>query len=380
LGYVYGAGEMVAEALGDDDTAAYLRRGREDQAEEAARFGQPIELREVHDLGSALRFGTEGLARAAPSIAAAAVAAAAGEVLGPLLGISAVAGGAMGTATVAIPQSLGMVQAAMKAKNPDAKANRETVAAGLAVATLDILSGGAGSALVKRIGIDLAEPIAQHAVARLALELGEGAVNEATKAAAQEGIKEVAAARAAGQEIDWTGLADHVDQTIVLGLTGGTATGTFKAARGAFGGGDAARIARFREHFFPGLDGMSDEHFLQRFAPSRSLAPTRSARTGDAAAAVADPPPLNGATMRGLQSSGVIKPAEWTALRSAAQKDRRLMTRVRQRPDAARLDDGAMVDEAIGTMFTDWLRGDRTVRGFAGDAFERARRRLEAGR
>lgn len=79
-----------------------------------------------------------------------------------------------------------------------------------------------------------------------------------------------------------------------------------------------------------------------------------------------------------LRGLGLFRQAEWSTLERAARADTARMAEVRSRYQGQRLDDAAMVEEAVADMFADWAAGRSQTRGFIRTAFERIREFLRA--
>jgi hypothetical protein len=226
----YAGIEAIGEAGGWDSIATKGKEGRERNVKEAAQYGQPMSLDDVDSVISALRYGTEGLARLAPSLIGGVAATTAGAIAAPAVGGSAMVGGALAGGALAITQGIGAVQSAAKEKDPNSRAGIGTIAGGTAIGLLDtVLPGKIGGKLVERFGIEAAEKIATHSLTRIAALRRAGAtiakdgMIAGATAAVQQAIQEVAAGHASGKGIDWQKAPGEVVKAAIAGGGGGVA-------------------------------------------------------------------------------------------------------------------------------------------------------------
>ncbi|KKL66017.1 hypothetical protein LCGC14_2149190, partial [marine sediment metagenome] len=79
-----------------------------------------------------------------------------------------------------------------------------------------------------------------------------------------------------------------------------------------------------------------------------------------------------------LRDLGLIRPAEWKALKRTALADKDLMASIRERYAGLELSEEKLTEEAIADMHADWTAGRLKANGFIRTAFGRIRDFLEA--
>jgi hypothetical protein len=232
-GNLYAATEMAGEVFGSDGLAAWGKEGRERNVKEAAQYGPALSRKDVHDLRSAAQYGVETLAEFAPTAIGTAAAIGAGILAAPEAAIGATVGGLL----LAVPQGWGTVEQAIKAKNPHAKADLKSAAAGTAIGVLDTILPGkvtgklATRAALKHVDTIIARPLGKLVTAKAigATIAKDGAIGGATRAG-QHATQELAAAEAAGEPVDWRELPVGTAKAFGEGALAGAAFGSGHAA------------------------------------------------------------------------------------------------------------------------------------------------------
>jgi len=87
---------------------------------------------------------------------------------------------------------------------------------------------------------------------------------------------------------------------------------------------------------------------------------------------------LNHEIIHVMKAMGLIKDAEWRALKRAAKADEKLMTAIEKRYKKHGLSEEKLLEEAIADMHGRWANGSLKVKGFMRTAFERIRQFFEA--
>lgn len=237
-----GAVEATGELIDSESLSEYGREVRERNIEEAEAGGARSRFADIDDAGS---FGQwvketvgEQIPLMAPSLAGGVAGAGAGFAVGGPVG--ATIGGVLGAFVPALTLGIGEVQSGIKAKDPGAEAPGVAFAGGTAIAALDtVLPGKVGSRLVKTLGVNAAEEIAERAllkpvknevVRRTAKGVASGMAVEGVTESLQEAIEEVAAAHGTDQPIDWESLtAQMVEAGAAGALMGGVVSGPVSA-------------------------------------------------------------------------------------------------------------------------------------------------------
>lgn len=240
-----GTVEAIGEATGSDYLTQVGANYRDEQLEEAARYGTPrvgsyTEISSenlVDDVSDYLKnIGLSSLPGAGTVMAGGAVGAQAGSALG---GPGRLFGGAIGAMLAGLGINIGDVQNQIKEIDPDAKSPWTAIGAGAVMAPLDVV--GMSSMVrpfVRQFGKEYTyEMLTQSGVAKeLAADVVKGAVGEGATSAAQSVTGNVAAAQGAGVEAD----VDKIVENAINNAIGGTTVG------GAVAGVGGAINARSR--------------------------------------------------------------------------------------------------------------------------------------
>lgn len=259
----YGAVEATGELVGSDTLTDVGRVGRKRNEREAgaAPEGQNfLDIRDAGDLGAWMKDTIgEQIPMMAPSLGGAAAGAAVGSVVP---GVGTLVGGAVGAFVPSLVMGVGEVQGAIKEKDPNAEAPGWAFAGGSAIAALDsVLPGKLGTRLMRHLGVDLAEEVAERTLYKplkdefveVAADGAKSMATEAITEALQEAIGEVAASKGADTDIDWANLGT---QMIEAGAAGALMGGSADVTMGA-----AGRALRPRDGFQRFADSIDDAQF-----------------------------------------------------------------------------------------------------------------------
>ena len=229
-GLAYSAVEAAGEGLGSESISSFGREGRERNLEEAAENPASQSFSEADSFGDYATWAKETvLSQApmmAPAIAGAGTGALAGATLGPL---GATVGGLVGAFIPSFVLGSGEVQQTIKETDADVVAPGTVFGAGAAIGALDsVFPGKMGAFLTKKFGKEIAEDIAEKALAkRLVTEVPKSMSMEGVTEVVQSAISEAAASSATGAPINWEEWKSGAIEEFAAGALMGGGISTF---------------------------------------------------------------------------------------------------------------------------------------------------------
>ena len=229
-GLAYSAVEAAGEGLGSESISSFGREGRERNREEAAENPASQSFSEADSFGDYATWAKETVLSQAPMTAPAVIGAGTGALAGATLGpLGATVGGLVGAFIPSFVLGSGEVQQAIKETDADVVAPGTVFGAGAAIGALDsVFPGKMGAFLTKKFGKEIAEDIAQKALAkRLATEVPKSMTMEGVTEVVQSAISEAAVSFATGAPINWEEWKSRAIEEFAAGALMGGGISTF---------------------------------------------------------------------------------------------------------------------------------------------------------
>lgn len=254
---LYATTEAAGEASGIDGLTEFGREGRIRNEAERGAYGTRSSFTDIGGPAEFVEWLTTMIAEESPSMAPAVAGGAAGAAVGTSFvpGPGTIIGGLIGAFLPNYILGVGDIQSSIKEKDQNAEAPGVAFGAGLGVAALDsAIPGKLGSKIAKTFGFDPSDvaadvlvDVATKSVAKRVGAVSKKAIldsgGEAITEAIQEGLTEIAASYAVGQDID----VNQLTHAMIEGFAAGIFMG------GTFGGAtalveDAVTTQRARAH------------------------------------------------------------------------------------------------------------------------------------
>ncbi|MEQ8226748.1 MAG: LPD38 domain-containing protein [Rhodospirillales bacterium] len=221
--------EASGEATGLDTLRDWGREVRTRNMAEAGQAPRSVNFEGIRSMGDFGTWAKETIGEQLPLMAPSLAGGVAGGAIGAATPVPGgmVLGAALGAFAPSLVLGTGEVQMNIKEKSPETESPGAAFVGGTAIAALDtILHGKIGSSLVRKLGREAAETVAQRALMkRVAVEGGKGLAVEGITEAIQEAIAEVSAAVGTDQDPDWEGLRTQMIEAGAAGaLMGGGAS------------------------------------------------------------------------------------------------------------------------------------------------------------